>query len=64
MVFYSAVFLQLLVLQLFPPISHLIRRGRSAVYLFLLTPSVLSHSDFVKSSLHSQKKLKRIQEIV
>ncbi len=35
-------------LQLFPPISHLIRRRQPADYLSLLTPSTLCHDDFVK----------------
>jgi hypothetical protein len=48
-VFYSALCLQIFMLQLIPPISHLIHRGRAAVYLSLLTPSILCHDDFVKS---------------
>ncbi len=56
--FYSTVFLQILLLQLFPSISHLIRRRHFAIYLSLLTPSILSHSDFVKSLSTARKSLR------
>ncbi len=55
--FYSALCLQILLLQLFPPISHLICRSRSAVYLSLMTLSILSYSDFVKSLSKARKSL-------
>ncbi len=47
--------MQILLLQLFPPISHWIRRRCSAVYVSLLTPSILSQSDFVKSLSTARK---------
>ncbi len=56
--FYSALCLQILLLQLFPPISHLICRSQPAVYLSLLTPSILSYSDFVKSLSKARKSLR------
>ncbi len=62
-VFYSALFLQILLLQAFPPISHLIRRSRPAVYLSLLTPSILSYSDFVKSLANPMKSLRGFRKL-
>ncbi len=62
-VFFNAVFLQILLLQLFPPISQLIRRSCSAVYLSLLTPSILSCSDFMKSHSTARKGLRGFRRL-
>ncbi len=61
--FYSALCLQILLLQLFPPISHLIRRSRPAVYLSLLTPSILRHGHFVKSLAKAMKSLRGFRKL-
>ncbi len=61
--FYSALCLQILLLQLFPPISHLIRRSRPAVYLSLLTPSILSYNYFVKSLSKARKSLRGFRKL-
>jgi hypothetical protein len=53
--FIALSFCKILLLQLFPPISHQISRRRSAIYLSLLTPSILSQSDFVKRSPQPEK---------
>ncbi len=57
-VFYSTLCLQTLWLQLFLPISQLIRRSPSAVYLSLLTPSILCHGHCVKSLAKARKSLR------
>jgi hypothetical protein len=57
-VFYSALYLQIFKLQLFPPISHLIRYCRPAVYLSLLTSSFLCYGDFMKSLVTARKSLR------
>jgi hypothetical protein len=63
-VFYSSLDLRIFLLQLFPPISRLIRYSRSTVDLSLLTPLLSQSLRFRETALHSQKKLQRIQEIV
>ncbi len=55
--FFCALYLQILMLQLFPPISHLIRHHRPAVYLSLLTPAILRYSDLVKLRATAGKSL-------
>jgi hypothetical protein len=61
--FYSALCLQILLLQLFPPISHLIRRSRPTVYLSLLTPSILHHGYLVKSLAKTMKSLRGFKKL-
>ncbi len=61
--FYSSLCLQILLLQLFPPISHLIWRSRPTVYLSGLTPSILSYSDFVKSLANAMKSLRGFRKL-
>jgi hypothetical protein len=55
--FYSDLNLQKLLFPLFSPFSHLSRRCRPALYILLLTPFILCHSDFVKSPARTRKNL-------
>ncbi len=55
--------MQILLLQLFPPIPHLIRSSRPAVYLSLLTPSILHHGHFVKSLANAMKCLRGFRKL-
>ncbi len=50
--------------QPFPPIFHLISGSRSTIQLSPLTPAHSPSKRFHEIALHSQKKLKKIQEIV
>ncbi len=50
-------------LQLFPPISHLIRSSWLAFYLSLLTPSILCHDNFVKLLATAQKSLRGFRKL-
>ncbi len=61
--FYSTLCLQIFLLQLFPPISHLICRRRPAIYLSLLTPSLLSYSNFVRSLSKARKSLRGFRKL-
>ncbi len=62
-VFYGTLYLRTLILKLFPPILHLIRRSWPAVYLSLLTPSNLCHEDFMKLLTTAQKNLRRFRKL-
>ncbi len=61
--FYSALCLQILLLQRFPPISHLIRHSCLTVYLSLLTPFILRHGHFVKSLAKAMKSLRGFRKL-
>ncbi len=61
--FFCTLCLQILVLQLFPPISHLTPHSWPTVYLSLLTPSILSYSDFVKSPSKARKRLRGFRKL-
>jgi hypothetical protein len=61
--FYSALCLGTLLLQLFPSISHLIRHSWSAVYLSLLTPSILRQGYFVKFLAKARKSLRGFRKL-
>jgi hypothetical protein len=50
-------------LQLVPPISHLIHPRRPSVYLSLLTPSILCLDDFIKSHTTAQKILRGFRKL-
>ncbi len=63
-ILHSAFHFQKLLFQFFLPISHLIGCSQSAVYCSHLTPCKSSSWRFWEIVRHSQKKLKRIQEIV
>ncbi len=56
--FCSTLSLRILMFQLFPSISHLICRNRFAVYLSLLTTSILCLSNFVKLLATARKSLR------
>ncbi len=62
-IFCSALCLRTLLLQLSVPISHLIRRSRSAVYLSLCAPSILRHGHSVKSLAKAMKSLRGFRKL-